>query len=411
MTHAASAEPALPSGGGTASPDVRRSAGFLLLFGLAHAGGVLGYLPLLSLLLPIKVEAMAGADRLGLFTLCMVAGGVASSASNIVFGWLSDRSLRAGGGRRRWVAGGVVAIAASFAAVALADAPTMLVVAVMAFQAAVNLLLAPLIAIMADEIPDSQKGFTGGLIALGFPLAAGISTGLVSLSWMGEGGRLAMLALLIAAALTPLLLTRARMVAAPPPVEERAMLRRDLAFAWGSRILMQIANNVLTTYLFYYFETVSDAPPDQLAARVGHVLTIALLVPVPIALVIGRVSDRIRRRKPFLAATAAIAVASLAVMALSDDSRVSAIAFFSYAAGSQAFFALHSAFAMQLLPSPDHRGRDLGLLNLTNTLPALLGPLLTWSLATPHDFTAALLALAALSGLGGALILAVRGRR
>ena len=49
---------------------------------------------------------------------------------------------------------------------------------------------------------------------------------------------------------------------------------------------------------------------------------------------------------------------------------------------------------MQLLPNPHHRGRDLGLLNLANTLPSLLGPPLAWVFATPHDFVGVMLALA-----------------
>ncbi|MDD1450103.1 hypothetical protein NHF48_002620 [Sphingomonas sp. H160509] len=63
-----------------------------------------------------------------------------------------------------------------------------------------------------------------------------------------------------------------------------------------------------------------------------------------------------------------------------------------------------------MLPNPLHRGRDLGLLNLTNTLPGLLGPTLTWALATPTDFDSVMLVLAALTLCGGGIILAARGR-
>ena len=72
-----------------------RSTGFLLVFALAHVGGVVGYLPLLTLLLPIKVDAVAGAGRLGVLTAIVVAGALAASVSNIAFGWLSDRAVAA----------------------------------------------------------------------------------------------------------------------------------------------------------------------------------------------------------------------------------------------------------------------------------------------------------------------------
>src|SRR3546814_8584604 len=71
-----------------------------------------------------------------------------------------------------------------------------------------------------------------------------------------------------------------------------------------------------------------------------------------------------------------------------------------FAIGSAVFLGLHSAYAMQILPSPAHRGRDLGILNLTNTLPALLGPALTWSLSTTERFTPVLLTLAVLTLIG-----------
>ena len=60
---------------------------------------------------------------------------------------------------------------------------------------------------------------------------------------------------------------------------------------------------------------------------------------------------------------------------------------------------------MRLLPSSAHRGRDLGLLNLTNTLPALLGPALTYLLAAEGRFGPLLLLLALLSLAAGGLMM------
>ncbi|MDD1450101.1 hypothetical protein NHF48_002610 [Sphingomonas sp. H160509] len=81
---------------------VRRSTGFLLVFALAYVGGVVGYLPLLTMLLPIKVDAVVtaigGAGRLDVLTVIVVTGALAASVSNIAFGWLSDRSVARGGG-------------------------------------------------------------------------------------------------------------------------------------------------------------------------------------------------------------------------------------------------------------------------------------------------------------------------
>ena len=396
-----------------AGQPARRSLRFILLVALANAGGVIGFLPLLTLLLPVKVAEIAGEDRIAVFTATVIAGALAASISNVLFGWLSDRSVARGGGRRKWIALGLAGLAASFALVAWASTPAGIVAAILCFQTAVNAMLAPMFAVMADEVPDTQKGLAGGLIALGSPLAAAVAAMMAALSIGGEPWQLGFILAAVLICVMPLLLAPSRPVAptAPAPAEAR-LLGRDLAVAWAARLLVQVAGNVLSLYLVYYFASIDPATPaSKSLGRLSQLMTAAYLLPLPVAVLAGRWSDRIGRRKPFLLAFAALAAVGLAGLALARDWNWAATAFALYAMGSSAFLSLHSGFAMQLLPDPRHRGRDLGLINLTNTLPALLGPLLTWALATPRDFSTAMLTLAALTLLGGLLVLAIRHRR
>jgi len=388
-----------------------RSTRFLLVFALAYAGGVIGYLPLLTLLLPARIEAIAGEARIGLFTATVIAGAVAASLSNILFGWLSDRSVARGGGRRRWIAFGAAATPVAYAAIALAHAPLAIILAIVAFQCAINALLAPFMAIMADEIPDGQKGVAGGLLAFANPLASAMSTLLLSLPALGDDARLMLVPIAVAVCVAPILCLRAQRLAPQAVTRAQAALsRRDLAIAWVARLLIQISGAVLSLYLLYYFESLSPLPPAELAPLVGQVLTGAFVVTLPVAVLAGRLSDRIGRRKPFLLASALLAALGLLGMAWSGGFAVAALCFGLFSVGSSTFLALHAIFSMQLLPDPRHRGRDLGLVNLTNTLPSLLGPLLAWTLATPHDFDAVMLVLAALALCGGLTVLAVRER-
>lgn len=390
----------------------RRPASFLLVFALAYVGGVIAYLPLLSLLVPMKVGAIAGAARLDVLTTGVVAGALAASASNIVFGVLSDRSLARGGGRRRWLAGGATATGVAYAIVAWAASPVTVIVSVVVFQFAVNALLAPLMAIMADEVPDAQKGVAGGLLSLGAPAASMTAAVLIGTGSIGETARLMIVPCLTTILLLPLLLSGS--IAAPRVDIAAAMpaAPRDLAFTWAARLLVQVAGNVVSLYLLYYFESIlPNADTAVLASRISRLLTMAYLLPLPVALLAGRVSDRTGAGRPVLFAAATMAALGLLGLAVADGWAVGAVAFVLFATGSSVFLALHAAFAMQMLPDPEHRGRDLGLLNLTNTLPALAGPLLTWSLATPHDFAPAMIALAVLTFAGGIAMLGVRGGR
>jgi len=390
-----------------------RPVSFLLVYALAHAGGTMGYLPLLSMLLPIKIEAVAGDARIGVFTATVVCGAIAASLSGILFGWLSDRSVAAGRGRRRWVAGGMAATAISYALIAAATTPDAIIMATILFQVALNAVLGPLAAIMADEVPDAQKGLTGGLLALANPAASAVLAIVVGLHRFGEGAQFAMVVSAFAACVTPLLLYRSPPVAVEPATgKPDRSPRRDLAMAWAARLFVQIAGAVLSLYLLYYFESITPGVERRdLALGVGHLLTISFIVPLPVAVLAGRLSDRLDRRKPVLVAAAMVAAVGLFGMASARDWATGAAAFGLYAIGSGVFLPLHAAFAMQLLPDPDHRGRDLGLINLTNTLPSFLGPLLTWALATPRDFSTLMLALVGLTLCGGFSVLGVRGRR
>lgn len=379
----------------------------MLALGLAYAGGVNAYLPLLSLLLPIQVGDIGGDAKVGALTACAIAGAIAASLSNILFGALSDRSLARGGGRRRWLAIGIILTIASYAGIARSDSPLMIVLAVTAFQFAVNAVLAPLIAIMADEVPDGQKGLAGGLLALGMPAASAVGALLLSVD-LSQSARLMIVPLISGVAALPLLLIPHRPgEQAPSPPQTR---RQGFIIASVARVLMQIAGNVIGFYLLFYFESIVPAEtPAALAAETGHLLTIVYLASLPVALIAGRVADRTGQRKPTLVVSAVVASLGLLGMAFAATWTAGAIGFGLYAIGSAVFLALHATFAMQLLPDPRHRGRDLGLFNLTNTLPALIGPILTFVLATPGNFAPVMIALAVLALAGGLAMIAVRG--
>ena len=386
--------------------------GFILLVALANAGGVIAFLPLLSLLLPVRIAEIAGEARIGLFTATVIAGALAASLSNIAFGWASDRARARGGQRRSWVILGLTLLALSFAAVALAQTPATIILAIILFQVAINALLSPLFAIMADEVPGTQMGLAGGLIALGSPLASGVGALMIGLGIAGTGAQLGFVFAAVLICVVPLLRVPARHAVAETASTPPRLLGRDLAIAWTARLLVQIAGNVLSLYLVYYFISID---PDTSAAKhagpIGQLMTIAYLLPLPVAVLLGRWSDRIGRRKPFLLAAAIVAALGLLGLAIARDWTIAAPAFALYAMGSSVFLSIHSGFAMQLLPSAAHRGRDLGLINLTNTLPALVGPALAWALATPHDFGAVMLLLAALTLIGGGLVLGIRQQR
>ncbi len=111
-------------------------------------------------------------------------------------------------------------------------------------------------------------------------------------------------------------------------------------------------------------------------------------------------------RRALLAATAA--AAGLGLMASRADLLASTAGYILFGCASAVFLALHSSYAMQLLPSPTRRGRDLGVIYLANTLPAIVAPMLAIWLVPGRGFGPLLALLTGLMLLAAICILFVR---
>jgi MFS family permease len=394
------------------------SRAFILLYAVAFAGMFVSFMPFIMVLLPLKVEAIAGAGpgtgKVRLLSDAALAGAIVASIANIVFGAWSDRTHRLRGSRRLWIWLGLAFLVAAYAALHWAVTPASLLVAVALVQTGINMMFAPIIAVMADEVPDSEKGFVSGLLGTAQPIGSLVAV-VVTLPGLGsEASRLALVCALFTGLILPFVVLARESGAIPsasPPADLRAVKRADFAFAWVARMLVQVAGNALSTYGFFYFASVMHQSGEAAARPIATIMAGATLLAVALTIAAGRLSDRVMRRKPFLIGAAAAMAAGLVLMALAESSAVAAVGYALGVCGQCVFLAVHAALAMQLLPSPQHRGRDLGLLNLTNTLPAMVAPLLAlWLAPEQAGFAALFLMLAAVTAAGGGVALAVRSQ-
>lgn len=382
----------------------RQSLPFLLLYALASAGGAIAYVPFLTIWLPGRMTQLAGAADVQMLGYVTFFGAIAASAGGIGFGWLSDRT----GNRRGWILTGLVLTIALLLAVPLAADIWSLVAMIVAWQLTLNMMLGPLAAWAGDCVPDEQKGLLGGLLAFS-PALGGWSGWLVT--WPGlvsAEQRLAVIALLVASAVLPvLLLGRPRsfpdLVAPPVRVAGEAQ-RRPTAPAvrmWLARLLVQIAEAALFAYLYFWFRSIDPGMHDNEKARLfGMALTIA----IPIALASGRWADR--NDRPFVPLVVAAAVSSLGMvgMALATGLDAAKASYLVFGIATTVFLSLHSSQTLRILPRSDRRGRDLGIFNLTNTVPSLIMPWLTISLVPGFGFDALFLLLAVLSAVAVLLL-------
>jgi MFS family permease len=383
----------------------RQSSAFLWLYAVAWAGGAIAYVPFLTILLPVRVADMVGDQRVHWLGYMTFFGAIAASVGGIGFGWLSDRTHV----RRPWVVAGLAGAIALMMCVPLAHDPLQLLILIVLWQLALNMMLGPLCAWAADLVPPGQLGYLGGLLALS-PALGSAAGALVTIPGLaGPDGRLALVACLVAACVLPAVIFARPLVdraPAQPASNAEAAARRPIGLAigmWIARFLIQIAEATLFAYLYYYFRSID---PSWDASWIAELFGMVLCAAVPVALLIGRWSDRTGRPILPLVCAALTVSAALLGMAASRNSQQATAAYVLFGLATSTFLSLHSGQTLRVLRNAGRRGRDLGIFNLTNTAPSLIMPWLTVAIVPQFGFATLFDLLAALA-ICAALILLV----
>ena len=387
----------------------RQPRWFLVLFALAAAGGAVAYVPLLTVLLPQQIVTLQGGEDVAALAKVSFLGAVMASLANIAVGALSDRSTM----RRPWIIAGLIASNMALLAVGRADSIAELVLLIMAWQVALNLMLSPLMAWAGDCFPDSQKGVLGGALALAPALGAIAGSVVTFAGLVPPDARLGLVALLVTALVLPAVMlgggrVRGELMQPVVPTGDPLRLRdRVVVRMWIARLLVQVAEGGMFAFLLYWLRSLAPDYPENGAA---NIFSMVLVCAVPLSLLLGRWSDRHARPILPLVACALLCSAGMLVMAAAGTLEMAIAGYVVFGLAAAIFLALHSGQTLRVLPAPQHRGRDLGLFNLTNTVPGMVMPWLTVLLVPSFGYSALFVLFAALSLMSAALLTAVMRR-
>lgn len=388
------------------------SSGFVVAYTAAQIGAFIGFIPLLTLLLPLKAAAIAPAGKAELLALVALWGAVTAGLANVFAGVLSDRARLGAGGRWRWIATGLVATVASYGLIALATTPWALLMAVVALQISLNLMLNPLAAVLPDEVPDRQKGVVSGFAGLAYPVASLFGALVIGIVLSTEPARLwAVVGAMLMLVLPFILVTRQRratsLATSSPAWSWVALKDHDFRMAFLSRLLVQtaVAMNVLYLLFFLQRETgIASVLPDQRPeAVVGWILAASTAAAILSGLWAGVASDRSGRRRELIFAGGLCLAAGALLMAVRPQWPAPALAQIVFGIGVGIYGVVDTALIAQVLPSRGNAGRDLGLMNVATTAAQVLAPLLALGALqlVGHDLRL-LFALSGLIAIGGA---------
>ncbi|MFC4241961.1 MFS transporter [Gryllotalpicola reticulitermitis] len=371
-------------------PSSRVTGRWIPLFATAWLGVWMAQLTPIQLLLPAQIQAQLRTgywvDNVLWFGVVSGVAGLCAVVAYPLTGALSDRTTSRFGRRRPWVAGGALLFA--LALVALGVQTTIAGVAVFWALALTGfcVLTAALTAMISDQVPVDQRGYVSGWMSA--PQAIGVIVGLALVTVLGLGtlGGYALAAIALVVLVAPFVL----FVADPPyatrtlpPLTPRRIVselwispreHRDFGWTLLSRVLMNLSNAIGTTLLLYFLEFgLGDrAAQDDLIPLVLVYMVFIIVA----ALVLGRVSDRLQRRKVFVFIASVVQALAAVLLAFVPSMPMAYVSGVLLGLGYGCFLAVDQALATQVLPDPETRGKDLGIMNIAWAIPQAFGPLL-----------------------------------
>ncbi|MEU7582593.1 MFS transporter [Streptomyces sp. NPDC041068] len=409
------------TGTALAEPTARVGRGWTTSLSVANGAIWVGWYGPLQILLAVQAEdlAPAGTSKEAVLAWVTGVGAVVSLAANPFFGAVSDRTTSRWGRRTPWIVAGTAGGAACLLLLSAADSVWWMAAGWCLVQLTLNAAFAAITAAVPDRVPRLQRGSVGGWLGAAQLLGVVVGTGLVTVAGGTVAGYAACAVFTVAGVLPYVVRHRdLRLPAADrPPWQWRSFLagfrlspRRhpDLGWAWLTRFLINTSNSIVLLYLLYFLrDRLNHGDPDEGVLILTAVNGATMLATVVVG---GAWSDRLGRRKPFVIWSGALMAAATALLAVWQTWPGAIVAAAVLGIGFGVFTSVDFALMTDVLPEAKDRGKDLGIINIANSLPQVAAPALAAPIVTHLGGYRVLYLTAAVTGLVGAvLVTRIRG--
>lgn len=396
-----------------AEPTVPVRARWTTVLFLANLGLWLAIYAPIQVLLPEQAQVFARSDKTLVLSVVMGVGALVALVANPVIGMLSDRTTSRWGRRHPWTVTGAAVGAVGLLVLAIAPNVLLMTVGWCIVQAGTAGMLAALTSALPDRVPVSQRAQVGGFIGISQMLGTVLGTLVVTVVITRlAGGYVACGVLVVLGGLAFVAFTRdARLPAAFRPTGSILTGLRnlwisprvfpDFAWGWATHFLINLGNALGTLYLLYFL---SDAARYR-DPKTGLLILMALY---GVALVVGAVvcgvtSDRSGRRRSYVVWSSGVMALAAVLLVIWPTWTAALFAAPLLGVGFGTYWAVALAILTQVLPAAADRAKDVGVINVANSLPQVVGPAIAGLvLASTHNYPL-LFALSAVATLGGAV--------
>ncbi len=345
----------------------------------------------LALLTPVmvsmafKIQHIDPVNTEGSLGLVMGVGAAFALIVNPLVGRLSDRTTSAWGMRRPWILGGAIVGLGGFALIGVATSVWVVLLAWCLVQTAMNAVLAAANATLPDQVPASSRGKVSGLVGITTPI--GILAGSFLVNFLpGDFERFFVPGVIALVLVVVFVLTLKDRRLTQKPADRLTFAKflgsfvfnprkhPDFGWTWLTKFFVMFGYAGIATFLPLYLTTrfgldEQGAVSTILLANLASMAAMAISSPLG-----GYLSDKIGKRRPFVAIAGLIMVVGLVILAVAPSIEIVIVAQAIIGLGAGSFLSVDLALATEVLPNPDDVAKDLGVLNIANALPQSIAP-------------------------------------
>jgi MFS family permease len=382
---ASSAEPSPDLPEALQAPMQQVGYGFMIALTAAGMSLYILYAGIGALLLPFQIGLLDPAHKVVILSFFTSITVLIALFANPLAGAFSDRTTSRFGRRRPWIiVGGLLTVVGLLFMWRASNIP-LLFIGYCFVELFSNCVLAALTATIPDQVPENQRGTVSGIYGLATSLG-GILGAILAGQIFKSAPTTAYVVMFLIVLVTTIpfaLLLRDKVLPKGyvPPFHLGAFLKNfwinprkhpDFAWAWLTRFIPFVGYFLGITYIFYYLEDVVRYPAPLQGASTFSI--VAAVVSLLSTLLGGFLSDHLKQRKLFVIAGMCIMAVAMLLLAFFQVWLAVVVAAAVLGFGLGAYLAVDVAIVTLVLPSAKSRAKDMGIINIANTLPHSIAP-------------------------------------
>ncbi|XPP27212.1 MAG: MFS transporter [Leucobacter sp.] len=382
----------------------RQVAILITLLGLANFGVLMAVTTPQYISLAMKLSVIAPETATTELSLLLAVGVAVQIVMLLLVGRLSDYTSAKIGMRRPWLIGGVIALSIGCVLMSLATSLPVLWAGYLALSMGATSCIACLYATIPDQVPERRRGLATGVI--GGASAVGSIAGLFIVQLAPDNAFLVYVAPAVCAVVGVLAFTcylKDRRLTERRPVTVRTVLgafslngRKSPSLAWfvPSIALVNTTVAAVVSYAYFFLGAGFGVAWEELPLVMFFLQLVFNGIALLVNFVVGPLTDRIGRRRPFYAVAVVLFVLGIAALVIGGSLVMAFVGFALIGAGQGLVLCTYLSIAVDAMADLSTSARDINVIAGCYTLPYAFLPLIAPLLlgADGMDFTALLVA-------------------